>query len=144
MNQSMDQWSGYPAARERLLDAIAQRAANRTVVLTGDIRTNWANELASGFSTPGRPTIAAEFVATSISSGGDDSATLSAAAQASLAENPHAKWHNRQRGYLTCAVDESSWTTDFRVVPFVRKPDAPIATASRWLVRHGRPGIQRA
>jgi hypothetical protein len=68
---SMDQWSGYPAARSRLLESIAQRAPNRTVVLTGDIHTNWVNELRTDFRRVERPSIAAEFVGTSISSGGD-------------------------------------------------------------------------
>jgi alkaline phosphatase D len=42
---SMDQWSGYPAARDRLLRAVAERAPGRTVVLTGDIHSNWVNDL---------------------------------------------------------------------------------------------------
>src|SRR5690606_9938492 len=44
-NLSMDQWSGYPAARERLMRTIAERAPNRTIVLAGDIHSNWVNEL---------------------------------------------------------------------------------------------------
>lgn len=47
----MDQWSGYPVARDRLLKSLAERAANRTVVITGDIHSNWVNELSSDFST---------------------------------------------------------------------------------------------
>lgn len=63
----MDMWSGYPVARDRLLNTIARAAPNRTVVLTGDIHSNWVNELRSSFSRPGgsSPTIAAEFVGTS-------------------------------------------------------------------------------
>ncbi len=139
---SMDQWSGYPVARDRLLRAIGERAANRTVVITGDIHTNWTNELHSDFSRPDRPVIGAEFVATSISSGGDGNAILPANAKAALAGNPHIKWHNRQRGYVSCKIDATNWTTHYRTVPFVTKPDAPIATASTWRVTHGRPGIE--
>ncbi|HYW30362.1 MAG TPA: alkaline phosphatase D family protein [Gemmatimonas sp.] len=141
---SMDQWSGYPAARDRLLQAIGSRAPNRTVVLTGDIHSNWVNELRTDFARPNSPAVAAEFVATSISSGGDGSATLPENARTSLSANPHIRWHNRQRGYLTCTIDEQQWTTDYRVVPFVSKPDAPVETASRWIVTHGRAGIQKA
>ena len=141
---SMDQWSGYPVARDRLLKAIAERAPNRTVVITGDIHSNWVNEIHTDFTRPGKPTIAAEFVATSISSGGDGTATLPASARASLAENPHVQWHNRQRGYVSCTINENQWTADYRVVPFVTKPGAPVETASRWIVTHGRTGIQKA
>ncbi len=138
---SMDQWSGYPVARDRLLKGLADRAPNRTVVITGDIHTNWVNELHSDFSRPDRPITGAEFVATSISSGGDGVAVLPANAKASLAANPHIKWHSRQRGYVTCKVDASTWHTEYRTVPFVTKPDAPIETPSKWRVEHGKAGI---
>ena len=68
---SMDEWSGYPAARDRLLGADRRARAKRTVVLTGDIHSSWVNELHSGFDRPDRPIVAAEFVGTSITSGGD-------------------------------------------------------------------------
>ena len=143
VSMAMDQWGGYPAAQSRMLKTIAERAPNRTIVLTGDIHTSWANELASDFSRPGRPVVAAEFAATSISSGGDGTATLPPNAVAQLAENPHVKWHHRQRGYISCTLDEHACTADFRVVPFVSRPDAPVQTASRWRTTHGRPGIER-
>ena len=66
---SMDQWSGYPVARDRLLGAIAERAPGRTVVVTGDIHSNWVNDLRSGFDRPDRPVVATEFVGTAITSG---------------------------------------------------------------------------
>ncbi len=141
---SMDQWSGYPVARDRLLKAIGDAAPNRTIVITGDIHSNWVNEIHSDFSRPGKPVVAAEFVATSISSGGDGSAVLSPGARASIADNPHVKWHNRQRGYVSCTVNESQWISDYRVVPFVSRPGAPIETASRWIVTRGRSGVQKA
>ena len=66
---AMDQWGGYPAARDRLTRIIADRAPNRTVVLTGDIHSSWTNELRTDFARTNQPPIAAEFVATSLSSG---------------------------------------------------------------------------
>src|SRR5688572_21929466 len=54
----MDTWSGYPAARDRLLASIATHAPNRTVVLTGDIHSHWVNELHHGFARPDRPVVA--------------------------------------------------------------------------------------
>lgn len=139
---SMDAWSGYPAARDRLLRAVAERAANRTVVLTGDIHSSWVNELASGFDRPGQPTVAAEFVGTSIASGGDG-ADESANVERVRAENPHLRWQNNRRGYMSCRVEGDRWETDYRTVPFVSRPDAPVVTASSWLVERGRPGITR-
>ena len=140
----LDTWSGYPAARDRLLGAIAERAANRTVVLTGDIHTSWVNELRAGFSRPDRPTVAAEFVATSISSGGDGATRAAWVNPAALAEAPHIRWHDARRGYARCTVTPDAWTTEYRVVPFVTRPGAAVETASRWRVAHGRAGIERA
>jgi alkaline phosphatase D len=139
----MDQWSGYPTARARLLDGIAQGAPNRTVVLTGDIHTNWVNELRTDFRRTERPSIAAEFVGTSISSGGDGSDISVLSTPETRAENPHIKWQQNRRGYMRCTVEADAWTTEFRTVAFVSKPDAPIETPSRWRVARGRAGIEQ-
>ncbi|MBA3917971.1 MAG: alkaline phosphatase [Gemmatimonas sp.] len=141
MRTSMDQWGGYPAARDRLLGEIAKRAPNRTVVLTGDIHTNWVNELHSEFARPDRPTVAAEFVATSISSGGDGADVPPARLSTMQGDNPHLKWFQNRRGYVRCRVDANTWTADYRSVPFVEKPGADVATASSWRVEHGKAGI---
>jgi alkaline phosphatase D len=146
---SMDQWSGYPAARDRLLEAVAQGAPNRTVVLTGDIHSSWVNELRSGFaarppaSRAPAPVVAAEFVGTSISSGGDGAERSSYVTDERLAENPHIRWQHARRGYFTCAVTPETWRAAFRTVPFVSRPDAPIETASRWRLTRGRAGVER-
>ena len=121
-------------------DAMAERAPNRTVVLTGDIHTHWVNELHADFSRPGRPVVAAEFVGTSISSGGDGSAAPN---NDPTVLNPHVKWHANRRGYFTCRVEPDAWTAEYRTVPYVSRPDAPLETPTRWGLTRGRPGIQR-
>jgi alkaline phosphatase D len=140
---SMDQWSGYPVARDRLLRAIGERAPNRTVVITGDIHSNWVNELRSGFTKPNQPVIAAEFVGTSISSEGDGADRAGEATDAVLAENPQVKWQSGRRGYVTCSVTPDGWETIYRAVPYVTRPGAPVATASRWRLVRGRAGMEQ-
>ncbi len=139
---SMDQWSGYPVARDRLLGAIAERAPGRTVALTGDIHSNWVNDLRAGFDRPDRPTVAAEFVGTSISSGGDGADQWSGFEPA-RSDNPHVHWQNSRRGYVRCRVTEDAWVADYRTVPYVREAGAPISTASSWRCENGRVGIER-
>jgi alkaline phosphatase D len=138
---SMDQWSGYPAARDRLLNAVAKHAPNRTVVITGDIHSNWVNELHSDFERPDRPVVAAEFVGTSITSGGDGSDRNLAGNPGMMNDNPHIKWQNSRRGYVACTVAGDSWNTEYKTVAFVSKPDAPIDAPTKWRLEHGRPGI---
>lgn len=42
---NMDQWDGYPVARQRLFDLIKSEQIQNFVVLTGDIHSSWANDL---------------------------------------------------------------------------------------------------
>ncbi len=139
-NFHMDKWSGYPAATERLLDSIGKYAPNRTITLSGDIHSNWVNELHRGFARDDLPIVGAEFVGTSISSGGDGSDRSYVNAQ-QLSANPHLKWQNNRRGYVVCHADQNAWTADYRTVSFVSKPGAPVQTPTKWRVEHGRPGI---
>ena len=140
---SMDTWSGYPAARERLMRSIAERAPNRTVVLTGDIHSHWANELHRDFAPREGAGIGAEFVATSVTSGGDGGETAPWVNDRNLAENPQVRFHSGRRGYMTCTVDSEAWTTEYRTVPYVSRLGAPIETPARFRVVNGQPGLQR-
>jgi alkaline phosphatase D len=139
----MDTWAGYPAALDRLLKTIETRAPNRTVAITGDIHSNWVNELPLRRERPTETKVAAEFIGTSISSGGDGVDQFPAWNDATRAENPFCKWHNARRGYVTCEVTPDEWRTTYRTIDFVSKPDAPVKTAAQFLVRNGRPGIEQ-
>jgi alkaline phosphatase D len=139
---ALDTWSGYPVARDRLLHSIERHAPNRTVVLTGDFHSSWVNELHSAFDRPDRPVVAAEFVGTSISSGGDGSDRGAGVSPATMSENPHMKWQNSRRGYVTCRVDGDTWSTEYKTVNYISRPGAPLETPTKWRVEHGRPGIQ--
>jgi alkaline phosphatase D len=95
--------------------------------LSGDVHNNWAGALKADFDDPQSVALGAEFVATSISSNGDGADSTKG--QRNIVEaNPHIAFYNGQRGYLRCEVGREAWRTDFRVVPFVAKPGAPIAT----------------
>jgi alkaline phosphatase D len=136
---SMDNWNGYVAARQRLLGYIAQRRPSNPVVLTGDIHSSWVCDLKTDFNSEASPPVATEFVCTSITSGGDGS-ELNAGVQRALPENPHIRFHHNRRGYVRCAVTREQLQADYRALPFVSRPDAPVVTAGSWIVQHGRPG----
>ncbi|SDU84373.1 alkaline phosphatase D family protein [Jiangella alkaliphila] len=136
----MDTWDGYAAARTRLLDGVRERSVDDFVVITGDAHRSVAADLKANFDDPGSATVGTEFLATSISAGGDgvDQDPLGGVW---LAENPHMKFHNVQRGYATCTLTPDAWRTDYRVVPFVRQPGAPVSTRASVHVETGVPGI---
>ena len=140
---SMDQWPGYEAERRRLLKHLHDRKLANAVVLAGDIHTNWANELVADFDGLDGKTIATEFVGTSISSGGDGQKTPKDL-ELIYKDNPFVKFHNAERGYLRCEVDAKAWRTDYRTVPFVRKPGAPLNTRASFVVEAGQPGLKPA
>jgi alkaline phosphatase D len=136
---SMDQWSAYDAGRTRLMRFFAERRPSNPVVLTGDIHSSWVNDLRVDFRDPASPTVATEFVGTSISSGGDGSESAARAATL-MAENPFVKYYNARRGYVSCALGAGRLEAAYRLLPFVSRPDAPIATAATFVVESGRPG----
>jgi alkaline phosphatase D len=140
---AMDNWSGYPAARAEFIRTITRHARNRSVVLTGDNHANWVNEIRAPDPRGDGTFATAEFLGTSVSSGGDGADRSSYVTDAVLADNPHVRWQNGRRGYMVCEATPSEWRTEFRTVPFVARPDAPVATATRWRLAHGRPGIER-
>jgi alkaline phosphatase D len=140
---SMDQWAGYEMDRQRLLKHFAEKRISNPVVLTGDIHSNWANELIADFDQLESRVVGTEFVGTSISSGGDGVADPKHV-PATLAENPFVKFCNAQRGYVRCEVTSKQWRTDYRVVPYVTRPGAPIETRKSFLVESGRPKLQAA
>ena len=139
---SMDQWSGYEMPRRRMVQYFHDHQVRNPVVLTGEIHCNWVNDLLIDHSQPDAPVVATEFVGTSLSSGGDgfdqndDTPKL-------LAENPCVKFFNSQRGYVRCTVTPEKWIADYRVVPYVTRPDAPIETRASFQVATGRPGAEQ-
>ena len=140
---SMEKWTGYMHDRQSLVQFMADRQIANPVVLTGDIHSNWVNDLRVDDRRFETPVVATEFVGTSLSSSGNGE-DLPAVMQSMLAENPFVRFHNQQRGYVLCTITPKSWRSDFRIVPFVDKPGAPVTTRATFVIEAGQPGAQRA
>jgi alkaline phosphatase D len=139
---AMDKWTGYEFERRRVLRHFRDRRITNPVIITGDIHQNWANELAPDFDRPDAPNVAVEFVGTSISSGGDGVDRPEYLASL-LAENPSVKYHNSERGYVRCEITRQTMRTDYRTVPYITRPGAPLKTRASFTVETGRPQLQR-
>ncbi|MEX0911914.1 MAG: alkaline phosphatase D family protein, partial [Gemmatimonadota bacterium] len=137
----MDKWDGYIASRDRVTHFIRDRSVSNPVVITGDVHVSWVADVKTDYQETASHPVATEFVGTSISSGGDGS-DMTAAGEAMLAENPHMKYFNGQRGYVRCALTPEHWVSDYRVVDYVSRRGAPIRDQARFVVEHGRPGAQ--
>ena len=141
LKYSMDQWPGSAYERMQLVKFLAERRISNPVVLTGDIHSNWANELRVDDRRSEDPVIATEFVATSLSSGGngiDKPANLDAL----KSNNACIKFHNAQRGYVLCDVTSQRWRADYIVVDDVLKPGGKCSSRQALVVEAGDPRVK--
>jgi len=136
---SMDQWPGYLTARRRLLESIHERKVANPVVLTGDIHSNWVNDLRADDRRPDLPVLATEFVGTGISSKPNGITNPAKLAQL-MAENPSLVWHGGGNGYASCVASADRLETTYYVVEDVARVDSPVSVAARFVVESGRPG----
>jgi alkaline phosphatase D len=140
---SMDQWCSATFERMKLVEFLAQRKIPNPVVLTGDIHSNWVNEIRVDDRKADTPVVATEFVGSSISSSGNGPQEIKGLDKL-LAENPCIKFHNRQRAYVTCTVTPDRWQSDYRIIDEVLKPGGKVSTAASFVVEAGKAAIERA
>lgn len=140
---SMDQWSGYYSARNRLTRFLNETKPANPVVLTGDVHSNWVSEVPLDFLDERSPSVASEFVGTSITSGGDGSENLEYRGKV-VGKNPWLKHYNGQRGYVSCTVTRNAWRADYKTVEYVSREGSPIRTSASFVVESGRSRIEPA
>ncbi|NIK54700.1 alkaline phosphatase D family protein [Kribbella shirazensis] len=138
-----DCWDAYTVERDRVLTEAHEREVDNLVVVTGDRHSNYLMDLKADYDNPDSPVVGTELVGTSISSG-RDGADMLPVGENYLRANPHMKFCNFQRGYNRVTVTPDRLVTDFRVVPYVSRPDAPISTRASFVVENGRPGADPA
>lgn len=138
---NLDQWDGYQPQRTRLLKFLADAKVANPVFLAGDIHSTWVNELRPNFDDPASPSVAVEFVGTSISS--DFPVAFDAPIkQFNPILNPHVRYFDGlKRGYLRCEIGRKTWRTDVRVVDTIAVRDTPTHTAATFHVESGNPVI---
>jgi alkaline phosphatase D len=132
-----DDWNGYPASRQQLLQHIHDSKLRNPVVIGGDAHAYFANDLKLNFDDETAPAVAAEFVGTSVSSkaGFDFSGVL--------ADNPHMRYFNRDlRGYVSMQLTPKLLTTRFQAISDAHDPKASVSTLQEFVVEDGNAGLQ--
>ncbi len=146
-----DQWDGYPAARRRLLEVVADESVAPVVVLTGDIHSSWAFEVPAG-DDAGAPAVAVELVTPSVTSEtfasivGPDS-ELVARGLVNLVEEqlPHVRWSEiRHHGYLVVSLIPERLQGDWWHVEAVDEAPTGERLAASWTASAGEPRLQPA
>lgn len=132
-----DGWDGYPAARERLLGAVAERRPANPLVIGGDVHFNCVADLKRDFDDPASPVVATEFCGTSITSQGPPQARL----DAQRASEPHLRFANSEKhGYVVLDISASRCLAQLRAIESEKSADAGVSTLAAFVVESGRPG----
>jgi alkaline phosphatase D len=138
---NVDQWDGYTADRHELLGHLADHGVDGTVFLTGDIHSAWANDLPADAGTyPASPSLATEFVCTSVTSNNLDDITGSPPRTTSLAVEAGIQANNRHvryldfdsHGYSVLDVTPARVQMDYYVTGDRRDPDAKSSWSASW------------
>lgn len=130
---NLDQWDGYPAARQRLLDQLD--GVSNPVVLSGDVHLGALGYIPTDTADPASAPLATEIVGTSISSTFPEE--FVSLIEGSAGDLPYVSYVNAsERGYVVCDLTADEMRIDFRVVS-TESVDAAAETRSSFVVPAG-------
>ena len=139
-----DGWDGYPVARRRLLDTLANSGAKNPLVLAGDVHTFYASELRHDFNRPAskaNPVVAAELCGTSITS----SSRPQQRTQENVERNPHMLYgRSDRRGYMLMEVAPQSVKARFMGLDDVHDARSGQTELASFTVRAGAARLERS
>ncbi|MEH6557913.1 MAG: alkaline phosphatase D family protein [Oceanicoccus sp.] len=148
-----DAWDGYPAARQRFLSQLKDQGTTNNVVLTGDVHSSWANDVAENPFDPnsynpetGEGALAVEFVTPAVSSPSPISPQEKAeqSARDLVASHPHIKYVDLfWRGYMVLDINRSSVTNSWYHLDTVLSRPGREHLASQYRVTLNKPGLSK-
>lgn len=136
-----DNWDGYVADRQRVLDAIAEHKPSNPIVITGDAHVHSVRNVPPDFENFDAPPVATEFIGTSISSTDSEWPEITTTFGGDP-QNPHRLFQTNQRGYVRVAVTPGSWTSEHIIVDAMRE-HASASTIATFAVEDGKAGAIR-
>jgi alkaline phosphatase D len=137
---STDSWSGFPAARARLLATLQQHGAPNPVVLSGDLHAFLVGNINAVPEQLDTPAVASEFVVSSISSDPRPQDQL----DGWRAENPNLQVAASGHGYLSLRVTPRRLHVDLIAIDDVDDPSSSRHKLHSCVVEAGRHRIQVA
>jgi alkaline phosphatase D len=136
---NMDAWDGYRASRARIQQGWVDRGVRNPLVLTGDVHASWGNDLKADYASSGSAVIGTELVCTSITSGGNGSATTTIP---NVGTNPHIKFYSNRRGYVRTTITRAQVNADFRGLSSVTEHGVAATTLKSFAILDGQPGLR--
>ncbi len=145
---NVDQWDGYPAARDRLIDQIRIQGLDDVVVLSGDIHTSWAQDVTEDPNNPliydpiaGHGSRAVEFVCPSVTSSGLPE--LQPLRDSLRLFNPHMKYIDLEsHGYVLLDITPERLQGQFWYVDTITQPSTAERLAAAFETRAGHNRLQ--
>ena len=129
-----DGWSGYPAARKRLLEALETTGVHNPICLSGDIHSFLAATLRRDAADPESTVVASEFVTTSITSQGLPAKMI----EDRLKENPGLLIGSSQyRGYLRIDLRSERAQVDMVAMDTVFEPESGSRVFASFAIEDG-------
>lgn len=138
--QYADGWDAFPAARDRLMAAIAQPRVPDVVCLGGDVHRHVAANLRLHPTDLSSPIIASEFVTSSITTRGL-SEFLTSHMKAANPDLLHLR--SDERGYSLIDVTPEALRCDFRGTVHPMRADSRLHTQASYVVERGVAGPRR-
>ncbi len=142
MSFNMDQWDGYPAARQRLMDTLATAKPSNPVFVSGDFHQTCVCNLQHDPNDTDSPTLAAELVGTSITSGGDG-ALFGPGMEEDLAANHNLLYNNDRRGYILCEATAEQMHSEVWTLDAVSHAGSSPQKAASFLSKSGTAGVSQ-
>ena len=140
VRRQTDDWNGYPAARQRLMQQLQQTCTANPVVLSGDFHAFMAAELHANPLDPDSAPVATEFVTTSISS----EAWPESRVGAFVANSPGLKLATgAARGYLRLDVGSRSTRAELVAMDTITEPRSASRVLASFEIADGNPRLQR-
>jgi alkaline phosphatase D len=132
-----DAWNGYPAARKRLYDVLAERRVANPVVLSGDIHAFVVSRLNREPADLDSPLVGSELVTTSITTQGVPQKTVDGWRNA----NPDILLLDSQhRGYLRLDVTQKRLQADLVALDSEKNPRSTARVLQSFVIEDGKPG----
>ncbi|MFM7062604.1 MAG: alkaline phosphatase D family protein, partial [Actinomycetes bacterium] len=128
-----DTWSGYPASRARVIDAVKESKVSNPVLVTGDWHTSFVLDVKE---SPDAPTVMPEFLGGSIS-------TIITGDESYAAANPQVRYEQRDHCYMFVTVTEAQLTCQFKYVENIWDRNAPISQTDTFVVKRGEHEAQK-
>jgi alkaline phosphatase D len=143
-----DAWDGYRPSRDRVVDFLTDRGMKNAIVLTGDVHSSWAYDIAkdpwSGYDrSTGRGTAAVEFVTPSVTSpSGWTAETAPKRLESLKAARPHLHWADGlSHGYVVMNLTRAAVQADFFGVPTIEARTAEERFEKGFVSEHGNPHL---